>query len=126
MIFLIGYLDNFKTTKKFNMNIKDGDLITLENGNVVRVKFEKQSIKPITELIVGKKYLLKDTGGFCHCFDIKRYYMGEELAQFEFVFVGKVFIKEGERYIFHTSHNLNSIYAMYSTRSLDFVIGEIK
>lgn len=125
MIFLIGYLDNFKTTKKFNMNIKNGDLITLENGDVVRVKFEKQIIKPITELIVGKKYLLKPTGSFCHCISIKKTYIGDELAQFEFIFVGKILIKEGERYIFYTSKDLNSVYAMYSTSSLDFVIGEL-
>jgi len=107
------------------MNIKDGDLITLENGDVVKVKFEKQDIKPVNELIVGKKYKLKHTGNFCHCFGKEKYYIGEELVQFEFIFVGKISIKYGERYIFYGLKGLNGAHAMFSTSSLDFVVGEL-
>lgn len=103
------------------MNIKDGDIITLADGTEAIVNLTK--IERVKELIPGRKYRLKHTGEFCHLYDTSINSGDKEIEDYDFYYVGKINISHGERYIFYAEY---SVYCMFGTKSLDFVIQEIK
>ena len=104
------------------MNIKDGDVITLDNGQIVKVTLTPVEIVPIP----GKSYKLKYTGQYCHwCSayreqDLER----EDLVNHIFQFIGVVEANVGSRAIFFCSYN-NS-YVMFSMNSYDYITQEVK
>jgi hypothetical protein len=103
------------------MNIKHGDIITLENGDNVKVHLEIIT-KKITELKVNKSYKLKENKSFCFISEIPAYDASTFLKNNRWVFIGKINICTGERYIF--SNNVDK-FAMFGTNNLDFVVSEI-
>lgn len=104
------------------MNIKDGDVVTLDNGQIVKVTLTPVEIVPIP----GKKYKLRYTGQFCHwcssynSADIER----RDLVQYIFQFIGVVEANVGSRAIFFCSYN-NS-YVMFNMNSYDYITQEVK
>ena len=105
------------------MNIKNGDIVTLDNGDEVKITLEVIN-KKITELVQGKKYKLKHTSSICHMFNTDGWvdYTSKIILNETFIYVGKINTTAGERYIFYGIHNT---YAMFSTDNLDFVVKEI-
>ena len=106
------------------MTLINGEIITLENGDTVKVSLEILS-KKVTELIQNKKYKLKYTDNICDVQGPTGYidYSLKPVFNLTFIFVGKINIELVERYIFYNiSHGY---YAMFSTADLDFVVKEI-
>jgi hypothetical protein len=106
------------------MNIKHGDIITLENGDTAEVSL-KIIAKKVTELIVNKKYLLSDNGQFCHTATTSEKYFIGDIKKLEFTYVGRITTNAGERHIFYSVGG-ESVYGMWSTDTLNFVVREIK
>ena len=111
------------------MNIKHGDIITLDNGDVVKVSLEVIQ-KKVTELIPNKRYKLKfDKNHWCHSYgynfnllDSSEYSKIEGLEKENHIFIGKINIFNVDRYIFISEEN---IYSTFSCESLDFVVKQI-
>lgn len=109
------------------MNIKHGDIITLENGDTVKVSLEIIKSK-VTELIPSKKYKLKESGNFCHAYTQNRSInQSKNLSTYdkEFIFLNFINTRWGKRAIFVSYFESDYIYAMYSVDNLDFVVNEI-
>jgi hypothetical protein len=104
------------------MDIKHGDIITLDNGDTVKVSLKVIS-KKVTELVSGKSYFLKRSGQFCHAKDTKGEDFGDELSNLEFQYVGRVEAKGGDRFIFFSKND--TIYSMWGVDNLDFVVREV-
>ena len=106
------------------MNIKHGDIITLDSGDTARVSLE--IIKKITQLTVGKKYELQYTGQFCHIATTREKTVSNEreLENSFWIFVGMIYVGIGYRYVF-LSDTYNSTYTMFSTSTLNFVVKEV-
>ena len=106
------------------MNIKNGDIITLDNGDTVKVSLEVIS-KKVTELVQNKKYKLMSTFGICHVQGPTGYidYSLKPVFNETFIFVGKINFSSYSRYIFINS-SLN-YYAMFSTANLNFIVREV-
>lgn len=105
------------------MNIKHGDVITLENGDVVKVSLEMVKQK-ITKLIRGKCYRIKYSGQFCHWYNSNGYINSKELNGQTFQFVGKVDIDNGPRAIFFEVNK--SSYLMMGCNDLDYIIEQVE
>ena len=104
-------------------NIKDGDIITLENGDIVKISLTKIGEK-ITNITPTRKYKLKHSGEFCHT--ISR--TSGELTKFNgkdetWIYIGEVMTTAGNRHIFY--HDMPSTYCMFATNNLDFVACEV-
>ena len=106
------------------MNIKHGDIITLENGDTVKVSL-KVIAKKVTELVIGNKYKLRTNGQFCHTATTYNKGYTNNVESLEFTYVGRIVTTAGERYIFYTTGG-ESVYGMWSTDNLDFVVKEVK
>ena len=106
------------------MNIKHDDIITLENGDTVKVSLELLH-KKVTELVVGKEYKLQYDGAFCHtkgCSSDE----GESIKNKNWMYVGEIpvgTVGNKGRHIFYAS--VGGMYSMWGTRSLDFVVKEV-
>lgn len=105
------------------MGIKHGDVITLENGDRIKVSLEILP-KPITELIAGKKYRLKHHGNYCHTKRTDGTDYSNKVGELVFQYVGEVDSSSGHRYIFFAKEH--TFYSMWSTGNLDFVVEEVK
>jgi hypothetical protein len=105
------------------MNIKHGDVITLENGDVVKVSLEVIQQK-ITELVPGKYYRIRHSGQFCHWYDSDGYVSSNDLVGQTFQFIGNVDSDKGPRAIFYGVDR--SSYLMMGCKVLDYVIAEVK
>jgi hypothetical protein len=96
------------------MNLKSGDIITLDNGEKVKVTLEVIEEK-VTELEQGKRYLLRYTGQF--------YSMSSSTIDWEkknvVVFVGTV---DGCKNIFYSPRGK---YYMFSADDLDYIVKKI-
>ena len=103
------------------MNLKHGDIITLENGDRVKVSLEKIE-KPVTQLEVGKYYELEYTGLFCHGVSNKGSVTFDNLRSNIFQYIGNAF--KGERDIFYSSQS--NEYVMFGNKNLQHIIREIK
>lgn len=105
------------------MNIKHGDVITLENGDVVKVSL-KLIKKKITELVPGKYYTLRYTTQFCHWYDSDGSVRGDKLAGQVFQYIGEV-ITSGvyRRAVFYATEGTS--YLMMGCDNLDYVIDEV-
>lgn len=104
------------------MNIKNGDVITLDNGQVVKVTLTPVEIVPIP----GKKYKLRYTGAFCHWCN-SCYSLGmerEDLPKYTFQYIGEVDSNVGIRAIFFCKQNAS--YAMFSMDSYDYITKEVE
>ena len=106
-------------------NIKHGDLITLDNGDLVEVSFKVVKKKEIVP-IAGNTYKLKFTGAFCHWFGGLSFDIGrEELSDYTFQYVGNVVIGAGERSraIFYCKENIS--YAMFGINNFDYIVEQL-
>lgn len=103
------------------MKLTDGMIVTLENGDKVKVSLEKIE-EPITELVPGKKYELRYTGGFCHAFTNSGTISFSEIDGSEFEYLGSV--SGGARDIFYGLGR--TTYVMFSNNNLNHVVREIK
>ncbi len=106
------------------MEIKNGDILELKDGTKVKITLEeiKQEIK---ELIPNKVYKLKYTNQFCHFFEYNQHLNESDIDKYDFIYVGKINVQAGERYIFFTKHSHISAYLMFSTKNLKFVVKEV-
>lgn len=102
------------------MNIKHGDIITLDSGDTVKVSLEIIS-KKVTKLEVDKVYELKYSGQWCHGYNSKGYINEpkEYLEKNKFKFIGCVDSKA--RNIFYCE--TQSGYVMFGTE-LNYVVRE--
>ena len=98
------------------MNLKSGDIITLDNGEKVKVTLEVIEEK-VTELEQGKSYLLRYTGNFCSFSSSKIDWDKKNIA----VFVGNVTIPTGLRNIFYNEGD----YYMFGATDLDYIVKKI-
>ena len=105
------------------MNIKDGDVVTLDNGQIVLVTLTPVEIVPIP----GKKYRLRYTGQFCHwCGWSKDFEYSDRnsLPKYTFQYMGEVDTHAGIRAIFFCKDTIT--YVMFSTSSYDYITQEVK
>ena len=100
------------------MNLKSGDIITLDNGEKVKVTLEVIEEK-VTELEQGKSYLLKYTDEFCFTagFNVNWGFRNEG------IFVGTIQTPPGKRNIFYSINRQG--YYMFSTANLGYVVKKI-
>lgn len=105
------------------MNIKDGDVLTLDNGDVVRVTLEIVE-QIITHLEPNQRYILKHSTQYCHvayvhtCRDYDPY---NDI----WTYVGRITSSVGDRNIFYNV-NTPSVYLMYGTQVLDYIVKKVK
>jgi hypothetical protein len=105
------------------MNIKHGDVITLDNGDVVKVSLQivKQNI---TKLIPGKSYSIKYTGQFVHWYGYEGTTEGSKLNGQLFQYLGEIEHGIGSvRHVFYYTNEPS--YLMMGDSSLDFIIQQI-
>ena len=108
------------------MNIKHGDIVTLDNGDTVKISLEV--IKKITQLTQGKEYMLQYTGAFCHLAVAGRtesYLKFQDFQDLGFIYVGHLESTSGGRYIFYSSKGSKSVYCMFADSDLKFVKEEL-
>lgn len=111
------------------MKLENGQVITLDNGDIVKVSLEVIG-KKISKLEAGKSYKLKREGNFCHAKNTVGKDFGNIVDKFTWQFLGEVDCykgsteEENKRYIFF-SNDEGSVYSMWSTRNLDFVVNEV-
>ena len=105
------------------MNIKHGDVITLENGDVVKVSLEVIQQK-ITELVPGKYYRIRYSGSFCHWYDTNGFINSNKLKGQVFQFIGKVDSDGAPRAIFYEVDETS--YLMMGCRKLDYIIEQVQ
>lgn len=103
-------------------DLTDGQIITLANGDIVKVSLEVIA-KKVTELVAGRKYKLQHTGNHCHTKAINGVDYSHKIADFIFQYIGEVDIWSGKKHIFYGSEE--GVYSMWSTGSLNFVVGEV-
>ncbi len=100
-------------------NINDGDLITLENGDLVKVSFKVVKKKEIVP-IAGNTYKLKYSGAFCHWYGSSSFDAGvEDLSEYTFQYIGKVDAPAGDRVIFYCKEKTS--YVMFSVDNFDYI-----
>ena len=106
------------------MDIKHGDVITLDNGDTVKVSLEVIN-KRVIELVCGRSYSLQREGGqFCHYTRTDNGLANAELSSdIVFMYIGKITICAGDRHIFYAPYTEG--YAMFGTNNLDFVIKQL-
>lgn len=99
------------------MNLKSGDIITLDNGEKVKVTLEVIEEK-VTELEQGKSYLLRYTGEFCFTasFNVNWDFRNEG------IFVGTIQTPSGKRNIFYS---FCRGYYMFGTGKLDYIVKKL-
>lgn len=105
------------------MDIKDGDILTLENGDRVKVSLEVLP-KPITKLISGKRYKLKCSGSFCHLIDTRGVCLRDNIEKYIFTFLAEILVGAGSRNIFYVESE--TAYGMWSADNIDYVVEEIE
>jgi len=100
------------------MNLKSGDIITLDNGEKVKVTLKVIEEKVI-ELEQGKSYLLRYTDRFCFTagFNVNWDFRNEG------IFVGTIQTPSGERNIFYSTNHQG--YYMFGTANLDYIVKKI-
>lgn len=107
------------------MDIKEGDIITLQDGSKVKIKFEKikgQVLKNI-KLIPDKHYKLKHTGEFCHYMNGDDSYNLEKVFNYTFIYIGEIRVKNNAiRKIFFSKEECG--YLMMSGK-VNYVIEEL-
>lgn len=104
------------------MKIKNGDIITLENGDIAKVSL-KIIEKKVKKLIPGKWYELGNTSNFCHYTNLATEVKStNDYPKGVYQYVGKVDTEFGVRNIFYKT----SSYLMFSDVSLNYVIKQIK
>jgi predicted ribosome quality control (RQC) complex YloA/Tae2 family protein len=107
------------------MDLKHGSIITLDNGDKVRVSLEVIKEK-VRKLVPGRYYKLTHSGQHCHTYNPNKGMVNiNDYSDQVFQYVGTVDSFAGLRYIFYTSLPV-SIYSMWSTENLNFVVEEIK
>lgn len=108
------------------MQIQNGDVITLDNGDIVKVTLQKIGRK-VEKLIPGNLYKLTRNGEFCHVFTNSgaEFSFGEDRQANVYQYVGVAYTTYGHRHIFFLNSPGNTEYVMFSTRTLDFVVEEV-
>ncbi len=101
------------------MKLENGMIVTLQNGDRVKVNLEKIEDK-VTQLEVGKLYELKYSGQFCHAYNRDGRVMFTTLDETEFEYIGSS--GNGLRCIFFSG----SSYVMFANTPLDYIVREIK
>ncbi len=104
-------------------NIKHGDIITLDNGDVVKVSLEIIKKKPTT-LEVGKNYKLQYTGEFCHWYNSSGTISSSEMHNHVFQFIGFAEIGYGKRAIFITI-NRGMSYLTMGINNLSYLVEQV-
>jgi hypothetical protein len=104
-------------------NIKDGDIITLENGDIVKISLTKIG-DAVTSLTPNHKYKLRHSGQFCHTLnntglELRNKYIVDET----WTYIGQILLNCGHRHVFF--HESPSTYSMFGVDSLDFVVCEV-
>lgn len=103
-------------------DLTDGQIITLANGDIVKVSLEVIARK-VTKLEVNKKYKLQYNEEFCHARNTNGENFSGRLEGMVFTYVGKIHIGLGERHIFYAVKG--GVYSMWGTNNLNFVVGEV-
>ena len=101
------------------MKLENGMIVTLENGDRVKVTLEKIEDK-VTKLEVGKQYELRYSGEFCHAHTSRGKVSFGDLKETEFEYIGSCC--DGSRNIFYN----NGSYLMFDNVSLRYIVREIK
>lgn len=105
------------------MDIKHGDVITLQNGDVVKVSLEVIQQK-VTQLVPGKYYRIRHTGQYCHWYNYQGTIDGKELNGQTFQYVGNINLDGGGiRAIFYAGER--SSYLMMGCDNLDYIIAQV-
>jgi len=100
------------------MNLKRGDIITLDNGEKVKVTLEVIEEK-VTELEPSKKYLLRNSGEFCSTSGFEADWNARNIG----IFVGTIQLPPGKRNIFYCEKS--SAYSMFGTENMDYVVNTV-
>ncbi len=104
-------------------NIKHGDLITLDNGDLVEVILKVVKKKEIVP-IAGNRYKLKYTGAFCHWYGSPSFDTGRgELSDYTFQYIGNVEASAGDRAIFYCKEYTS--YVMFSIDNFDYIVKQL-
>jgi hypothetical protein len=104
-------------------NIKHGDLITLDNGDLVEVILKVVKKKEIIP-IAGNRYKLEYTGAFCHWYGSPSFDTGrEELSDYTFQYIGNVEASAGVRAIFFCKEITS--YVMFSINNFDYIVEQL-
>lgn len=104
------------------MRLTDGMIVTLENGDKVKISLEKIE-EPVTELVPGKKYELRYTGSFCHALTDSGNISFDRIDSTEFKYLGTG--RDGSRDVFfHLGRK--TVYVMFGNGNLKHVVREIK
>jgi hypothetical protein len=106
--------------------MKTGDIITLENGDIMEVQLKKIGRKP-GKLEVNKAYILKKDGEYCYTafpFFSKPYEVDYDkyFNEGKFLFIGRINIDAGPRNIFWNSKD-NS-YVMFGVGE-NYIVAEL-
>jgi len=99
------------------MNLKSGDIITLDNGEKVKVTLEVIEEK-VTELEPSKKYLLRNSGEFCSTSGFEADWNARNIG----IFVGTIQLPPGKRNIFYS---FGRGYYMFGTGKLDYIVKKL-
>lgn len=102
------------------MNIKNGDIVTLENGDTAKVLLEIIT-KKVYKLEVSHRYRLRRNGQFCH--SVPENILEKRGEEENWIFVGKFSPYGTPRYIFYGSSERG--YIMFGDSNLDYVISEV-
>lgn len=76
------------------MKLKNGDVVTLDNGDIVKVSL-KLVKKKVIELEIDSQYRLVRTGSFCHITG-----ESQSILNTIWTYVGKITTNNGLRHIF--------------------------
>ncbi len=111
--------------------MKNGDIIELENGDIMEVTLTKIGSK-IKELKMNGRYRLNYTGQFCSMASslsgdhIKHTDVAVLVSELEWIFVGNI---DTENDIFSLNRNIfysKGRYVMFGCDNLDYVVSEVK
>jgi len=105
--------------KEITMKLENGMIVTLENGDRVKVSLEKIEDK-VTQLEIGKQYELRYSGEFCHAFTSQGKVSFADIGETEFEYVGSCC--DGSRNVYFSGTS----YVMFANNSLRHIVREIK
>ena len=112
------------TAEKQTKIISKGSIVTID-GKEYELQGDAVLVAPITELVQGKRYLIKYTENFCHASGKHdRYYLIDN--EMEVYFVGMIdFIYLGERFIFYDNDCTYLMFTKSGSGYFDFIVKQL-